>query len=238
MNNSYENQNFSYCGGIPDYYDYSQQNQQKCVQNDGDYYYVSDFTPEVYGHAVNALAYDTTHNSIYVASTTQTMSPTGSMRYGKTSHRASLLLTYSRTPSKELYLYSSIAGHQEASIYTLQSIYKSIYGISNVDTVLRGVGVDDRSAVRRRNNFYPPNHAYQPSYGGGEVAENLDAYQNRGNRHQRGHMGITAILPLDNGFIASVSPSAVRVHTHGGLQIYDHPNISGMISGTIHPNCE
>lgn len=237
MNNSYENQNFSYCGGIPDYYDYSQQNQQKCVQNDGDYYYVSDFTPEVYGHAVNALAYDTTHNSMYVASTTQTMSPTGSMRYGKTSHRASLLLTYSRTPSKELYLYSSIAGHQEASIYTLQSIYKSIYGISNVDTVLRGVGVDDRSAVRRRNNFYPPNHAYQPSYGGGEVAENLDAYQNRGNRHQRGHMGITAILPLDNGFIASVSPSAVRVHTHGGLQIYDHPNISGMISGTIHPNC-
>jgi PAB-dependent poly(A)-specific ribonuclease subunit 2 len=249
------------------YYDYSQQQQQYPYQQqqqqeydefgqplvgtgtweepakNGDYYFISDFTPEVYGHAVSALAYDPMYNCTYVASTTQSMSP--STRYTKSNHyhRASLLLTYSRTPSKELFLYSSVAGHPEASIFTLQSVYESIYGISKVDAVLRGVGIGGGGGVgggRRGNNFYPPNHAYQPPYGGGEVAENMNAYNNNthpGEHQQRGHMGITELLPLDSGFVASVSPSAVRIHSHGGFQVHDHPDMSGMISGTIHPNC-
>mmetsp|Transcript_8246 Transcript_8246/g.9139 ORF Transcript_8246/g.9139 Transcript_8246/m.9139 type:complete len:1503 (-) Transcript_8246:340-4848(-) len=201
---------------------------------DGDYFLVSDFTPQV-GHAVNALAYSPTLNCMYMASTTQSMSPV--TRYSKFNHRASLLLTYMRTPSKEFLLYSSVAGHPEASLFNLQSVYESIYGISKVDAVLRGVGVS--AGGRRGNNFYPPNHAYQPPYGGGEVAEKFNVYSNnnQGQHLQRGHMGIMELLPLDSGFVASVSPSAVRIHSHGGLQVHDHPDMSGMISGTIHPNC-
>jgi len=204
----------------------------------GDYFYSSEFSPDVYDHAISALAYDRSYECMYLASTTQNMS---SSRYTKArNHRASLLLTYSYTaPAKEYFLYSSVAGHPEAPLSALKAIYESIYGFSKVG-VNAMAGVQQRGG---RNNFYPPPHAYSPAYGGGEIAENhLSAYHNPHAPHQeqqhqqRGHMGITELLPLDGGYVASVSPSAVRVHSHGGLQVHDS-DLSGMISGTIHPNC-
>jgi len=204
----------------------------------GDYFYSSEFSPEIYDHAISALAYDRSYECMHLASTTQNMSPS---RFTKTrNHRASLLLTYSySTPAKEYFLYSSVAGHPEAPLSTLRAVYDSIYGFSKVG--VNGVGgVQQRAG---RNDFYPPPHAYCPAYGGGEIAENhLSAYHNPHAPHQeqqhqqRGHMGITELMPLDGGYVASVSPSAVRIHSHGGLQVHDS-DICGMISGTIHPNC-
>lgn len=205
----------------------------------GDYFYSSEFSPEVYDHAISALAFDPTYECMYLASTTQNMS---SARYTKAkSHRASLLLTYSSTtPAKEYFMYSSVAGHPEAPLSTLRAIYESIYGFSKVGVGGAG-GVQQRGGGR--NSFYPPPHAYTPAYGGGEIAEtHLSAYHNPHAPHQeqehqqRGHMGITELLPLDGGYVASVSPSAVRIHSHGGFQFHDS-DICGMISGTIHPNC-
>lgn len=202
----------------------------------GDYYCSSQFSPDIYDHAISALAYDPTYECMYMASTTQNMS---SSRYTKArNHRASLLQTYSYSAStKEYFLYSSVAGHPEAPLSTLSAIYESIYGFSKVG-VSNVAGVPQRGG---RNGFYPPPHAYSPAYGGGELAENhLSAYHNphahQEQQHQhKGHMGITELLPLDGGYVASVSPSAVRIHSHGGLQVHDS-DMSGMISGTIHPN--
>jgi len=203
----------------------------------GDYFYSSEFTPQVYDHAISTVAFDPTYECMYLASTTQNMS---SARHSKAkNHRASLLLTYSHAkPTKEYFLYSSVAGHPEAPLSTLHEIYESIYGISKVGVSGAG-GIQQRG----RNSFYPPPHAFTPAYGGGEIAENhLTSYHNPHAPHQeqqhqqRGHMGITELLPLDGGYVASVSPSVVRIHSHGGLQVHDS-DVSGMISGTIHPNC-
>jgi len=205
----------------------------------GDYFCSSECSPEVYDHAISALAYDPTYECMYLASTTQNMSSSRHTKAKK--HRASLLLTYSNAaPAKEYFLYSSVAGHPEAPVSTLRVIYESIYGISKVG--VSGVGGVQQQRGGR-NSFYPPPHAFTPAYGGGEIVENhLTAYHNPHAPHQeqkhqqRGHMGITELLPLYGGHVASVSPSAVRIHSHGGLQIHDS-DISGMISGTIHPNC-
>ena len=211
---------------------------EQSTTKSGEYFCSSEFSPEIYDHAISALAYNPTYECMYLASTTQNMA---SSRYNKAkNHRASLLLTYSFTiPTKEYFLYSSVAGHPEAPLSTLSAIYESIYGFSKV-------GVNGAGSVQQRggrNSFYPPPHAYSPAYGGGEIAEtHLNAYHNphasqQEQRHQqRGHMGITELLPLDGGYVASVSPSAVRIHSHGGLQVHDS-DISGMISATIHPNC-
>jgi hypothetical protein len=169
-----------------------------------------------------------------VAGTTQSLSTT---RFN--AHRASLLLTYtapnlSQNMNGESYLYSSVAGHPEASSSTLQTIYQSLYGISKVLVTPQAV-----AGPRGRN--HPPSHAYLPPYGGGEQAETVTAphMMYSGAQHhqsqQPGHLGITDLFPLGNGYTASVSPSAVRIHSYGGLQLNDHA-VDGMLCGTIHPH--
>jgi hypothetical protein len=225
----------------------------------GEYYLDTEFTADelLYGHAVSALAYDPTFGCMYLAGTTQNVSST---RYKV--HRASLLVTYTTTTTttttspnptmpptvfNDSVLYSSVAGHPEAHSSTIQAIYNSVYGIPKVTTVSAHIGqlaVGGRG-VGRRN--YPPPHAYLPPYGGGELAESATPHTMTGTAayggpstmttdfQQPGHIGITELLPLGEGYVASVSPSAVRIHTYGGLQIHDH-KVEGMICGTIHPH--
>ncbi|KAI2505269.1 exonuclease [Fragilaria crotonensis] len=47
-------------------------------------------------------------------------------------------------------------------------------------------------------------------------------------------MGITKLLSITPGFVTSVSPAGVRVHTIGGLCVSDN-DITGMVCGTPHP---
>ncbi|KAG7343374.1 exonuclease [Nitzschia inconspicua] len=227
-----------------------QQQQQQPTVEKGTYYQESEFSVELlYGHAVNALAYDPMYECLYVAGTTQNVSTT---RFN--AHRASLLCTYTTSnPSPQLVqhgqtsiLYSSVAGHPEASSSTLQAVYQTMYGISKVQ------GTPHTTIGGPRGRNHPPSHAYLAPYGGGELAESVNAPHNNNNNsilysggvqqqlqqqlqsQQLGHMGITDLLPLGNGCTASVSPSAVRIHSCGGLQLTDHV-IDGMLCGTIHP---
>ena len=215
----------------------------------GDYYFDTEFTADelLYGHAVNAVAYDPTYGCMYLTGTTQNVS---SIRYKV--HRASLFMTYttkSPNPSNpssfinDSILYSSVAGHPEATSTILQAVYTSVYGIPKVTNVTPSIGqfAGGRGSAGGRRN-HPPPHAYLPPYGGGELAESATPYNTNSpyggsptDFQQRGHVGIIDLLPLGDGYVASISPSAVRIHSYGGLQIHDH-NVEGMLCGTIHPH--
>lgn len=171
----------------------------------GNFYFHTEFTPQISGFPVSSLAYDAAYEAMYVASTTQSVSST---RWK--SHRASMLVTHSTLDGM---LYSSVAGHPEASSSALQTVYGCMFGIPK--TVLMPPG----------RQHIPP-HAYKAPFGGSNVEFG----------REQGQIGITEILPL-NGYAASVSPSAVRIHAHGGLQLHDH-DIEGMICGTIHPRSD
>jgi hypothetical protein len=110
-------------------------------------------------------------------------------------------------------LYSSVASHPQAPAKVLNSIYKSIYG--------------EPSAPAQRRQI--AKHAYQPPYGRTDPAL---PDMGTGNSAQ---MGVTTLIPMQEGNVASVSPSGVRVHAIGGLQMADH-HMEGMLAGTPHPN--
>jgi PAB-dependent poly(A)-specific ribonuclease subunit 2 len=189
--------------------DWKQQQQQ--TTKSGSYYFHSEFTPQFFGYPVTCLAYDSTYEAMYVASPTQSMTKT---RWR--SHRASLLATHSTTDGM---LYSSVAGHPEASTYALSAVYECMYGIPKMVPL-------------PPSKLHVPSHAYRPPYGGCNVDMNMG-----GGDNKQGHIGITTLLPLPQGYVGSVSPSGVRIHSHGGLQLHDH-DIEGMLCGTIHPHSD
>lgn len=121
-------------------------------------------------------------------------------------NRASMMVMHSTLDGM---LYSSCAAHPEADSATMNCLYQVMYGVGGTS-----------SANRRPAHI--PAHAYQPPYG-----------LNDTGTLSMCHMGITALLPT-KGYVASVSPSAVRFHSHGGLCTSDH-DIVGMVSGTMHP---
>lgn len=176
---------------------------------DGSFYFNSEFTPQIFGFPVNALAYDSAYEAIYVASPTQSMSST---RWR--SHRASMLAIHNTVDGM---CYASVGGHGEAQSQILQQVYESMYGI--------------KKTVQMARQHIPP-HAYRPPYGGSQVEASMAL-----GGGKNGHLGINSILPLSNGYAATISPSAVRIHSHGGLQVNDH-GIEGMLCGTIHPHSE
>ena len=132
---------------------------------------------------------------------------------GSTAHsfscksRAAALSTYSLSDHM---IYSTVAGHPEAATSTLHSVYTAMYGFPHTKPAVRPVSI--------------PPHAYRAPYGSAS-ATNL-SYQEQ--------IGISQIVPLD-GYLASVSPSALRIHTQGGLQLHDY-DLPGGLSATIHPH--
>ena len=104
-------------------------------------------------------------------------------------------------------VHSSCAGHPECETKTLNTIYRTFYGGKS--------GRTNTAPIR-----VPP-HAYQPPFG--SALQPLTP-----------HMGITSLLEA-SGYVVSVSPAGVRVHTQGGLCVTDHA-IEGMVCGTPHPN--
>ena len=176
----------------------------------GSFWFRNEFAPQIFGFPVSSLAYGNAYQAIYVSSVTQPMSTT---RWR--SHQASILATHSTTDGM---LYSSVAAHPEASPSALQAVYRCMYGISKTVPTSRQV---------------VPNHAYKPPYGGLAVEVSMSPLAGG----KQGHLGINSLLPLPQGYVASVSPSAVRIHSHGGLQLHDH-DIEGMICGTLHPHSD
>jgi hypothetical protein len=91
-----------------------------------------------------------------------------------------------------------------------------------------------------------PPHAYQPWYGTSDPAalstggiphhDNHHQYPNQQQQHHQGfQLGITHLLSVGMGHVASVSPAGVRIHTTGGLQIADY-HVEGMMAMTAHPH--
>ncbi|KAL3944634.1 MAG: hypothetical protein SGBAC_001294 [Bacillariaceae sp.] len=173
----------------------------------GSYGYHADFAPQVFGFPVTALTFDASYDAMYVASATQSMTTT---RWK--AHRASVLAVHNTLDGM---CYSCVGGHPEAPSSTLSQVYECMYGINKTVPMAPG------------RQHIPP-HAYRPPYGGSSV-ETLAA-----SGGKQGHIGITDMLSL-NEHAATISPSAVRVHSYGGLQVHDH-DISGMLAGTIHPH--
>eukprot|EP00934_Nitzschia_sp_Nitz4_P005448 Nitzschia sp. Nitz4//scaffold106_size73319//39007//43304//NITZ4_005738-RA/size73319-augustus-gene-0.3-mRNA-1//1//CDS//3329532526//5438//frame0 len=178
----------------------------------GSFYFHDEIMPETHGLPVSALAVDTAYHATYVASMTQTVSST---RWR--SHRASILATHN---SIDGMLYSTVAGHPEAPPTTLQSVYDCMFGISRVTPMPSG------------KQHIPP-HAYRAPFGSSDVGGSMSIMS---GAEKHGHLGISTLIPLD-GFVASVSPSGVRLHTRGGVQVQDS-EINGMLSGTIHPHSD
>jgi PAB-dependent poly(A)-specific ribonuclease subunit 2 len=167
---------------------------------------VQGFQPQVFGAPVSALAYDTHHEAMFVASVAQSM---GRGRYHN--HRASMLVTHS---TLDAMLYSSVAGQPEAPPKVLNAIYESVYG-----------SPASRLAGGRPNGLLPPSHAFTPPYG---VADPALPEAGPGRLYQ---MGIRTLLPTGQGYVASIAPSGVRLHSHGGLQLVDH-HVEGLLCGT------
>ncbi|CAJ1934316.1 unnamed protein product [Cylindrotheca closterium] len=173
----------------------------------GSYGYRSEFTPQVFGFPVTSLTFDASYDAMYVASATQSMTTT---RWK--AHRASVLAVHNISDGM---CYSCVAGHPEAPSSTRSRVYECMYGINKTVPMVPG------------RQHIPP-HAYRPPYGGSSV-ETMAA-----SGGKQGHIGITDMLSL-NEHAATISPSAVRIHSYGGLQVHDH-DISGMLAGTIHPH--
>lgn len=189
-------------------------NQQDLVDTSPGYYYsVGSMIPQLFGAPVSSLAFDNTSSAIYAAS------PTSPMSQGRRwNHRASMLVTHNTLDGM---LYASVAGHPEASISALQAVYQTIYGVSDINAAAQPAG--------RR---HIPSHAYRPPYGSGTSSTLPDPTIPVGVK-EKFHMGINSLLPLSDQ-VVSVSPSSVRIHKCGGLQVADQ-DLEGMICGTDHP---
>lgn len=175
----------------------------------GSYYPATPLQPQLYGAPVSAVAYDDGYAAMYVASVSQSMS-TGR----RLSHRASMMVTHSTTDGS---LYASVAGHPEAPAKALTALYETIYGKASSH------GTQDPASRR-----HVPSHAYKPPYGTTDPALPAIAPKNY-------QLGITTLISAAEGYVASVSPSGVRLHAHGGLQVADY-HVEGMICGTAHPS--
>ena len=180
------------------------------VTEPGFYYPTNPLQPQLYGAPVSAIAFDDGYNAMYVASVSQSMS--AGRRLG---HRASMLVAHSTTDGM---LYSSVAGHPEAPSKVLAHIYETLYGKASPHaTAMQSLPAGRRSV---------PSHAYKPPHGTSDVS---------GLTNNVYEMGINTLLPATEGYVASVSPSGVRLHATGGLQVADY-HVEGMLCGTAHPS--
>lgn len=210
----------------------------------GAFYPLPPLTPQLYGAAVSAIAYDTEYQAMYVAShchpttspnhlsgmmTTSTTTTTrGNSNYHPTLTSSSMLVTHS---TKDGMLYSSCAGHPQASTNTLQQLYQLLYQGTTGMQVPSRTSVSHPAAATAATRI--PSHAYRPPYGRSMATHGAATTTPHNHDAMTGqHMGISQLFSLGSQQVASVSPSAVRIHTQGGLCLADHA-VEGMLCGTI-----
>lgn len=195
------------------------------------YPFMPPYMPHIQSAPVSAIAIDPVADATYVAGHT-------TLIHRKRHHagyqspaeqRASMLATHIFSAGT---LYSACAAHPEAKVEVLDNISTSIYGNSY------------KTPPANKIHMKIPNHAYLPPYDPVSKSE-------IGIMAKRHHLGVTNILPFTSkvasttimdesgkekseGYHCSISPSAVRVHTRGGLQV-SSSKIMGMVSGTFHP---
>ena len=171
----------------------------------GYYFEIGALQSALSGVSVSSLCYSDSHQVLHVASNTQSFGGSG-----RSAHKAAMLVSHSTLDGM---LYSSCAGHPEAPISILKSIYTGFYGGSSGGLSRRPI----------------PPHALEPcySYTPTLVGSGMTTFT-----PMTSHWGISGML-TSNGYLASVSPSGVRIHTHGGLCVSDYI-IEGMVCVTSH----
>lgn len=167
-----------------------------------------------YSHSspISAIAIDAVSDAICVASEASL-----SKRHQSVDRSTSILTCHSFTNGA---MYSSCVANNGPRRDILDDLYFALYGFQNNNMVL---------------NFHKvPSHAYQPPY-------------HQPNSAITFAPGVQKLLPFSSksisareedtmdGFICSVSPNSVRLHTRGGL-LSTSVNIEGMMNGSFHPN--
>lgn len=184
---------------------------------------------------IGSLAIDPVADSMYIAGHTTLLSRRRHhIGYpSSVEQRASMLVTQSFSSGA---LYAACAAHTEARHEVLNNIASSIYGNAFKNSTLN------------KTQIKIPSHAYRPPYDPVDfVSSQLAPFP------KQHHHGVTKILPFASkhssgsnaandqkmeGYHCSISPSAVRVHTRGGLQV-SSSQFEGMVCGTFHPGtCE
>lgn len=239
-------------------HDAHQQDQQQ-TSEPGYYYSIAPLMPQQWSTAapITAIAYDNAYGAVYLASPTFSNGGRPSStrlkmtkRHDRANYdRCAMLSIHSSNPEDNGMLYASVAGHPEASRDALTGVYSCMYGFTiksdtNGKITAKAAATTHASkggrSSSRNNHSQIPSHAYKPVYGrtnGSTPGMNLSSAVVGGtfaSGKNTFHMGINTLLPL-TGHVASVSPSAVRVHAKGGLQLADS-NIEGMLCGTLHPD--
>jgi len=177
--------------------------------------------------AVSSLAFSNRQsNSLYIAGHTTCI--TNRKRRNATystistayEQRASMLARHTFPDGA---LYSSCAGHSEASLEVLNTLSTCLYGCSVSSNTMN---------MSSYQNKIPP-HAYFPPHGNARPLP-LPSSQ----------MGITKILPFEVSkfgghdtveCICSISPSGICIHSDGNSKLCEN-RIEGMIAGTFHPS--
>ena len=180
---------------------------------------------------ISAMAIDPVADALYIAGHT-TLVSRNRHHVGyplSVEQRSSMLVTQLLSSGT---LYSAFAAHAEAKEEILDNIASSIYGTSS-------------KVSMNKIHIKIPSHAYRTPYDPVQLGTaQLAPFP------KKHHLGVTKILPFTSkeasgsnnaneserteGYQCSVSPSAVRVHTRGGLQV-SSSTIQGMVSGTFHP---
>lgn len=221
---------------IPDQPLQWQQESHQPYAVEGSYYEFQNW-PAVLPHTtgpISAVSYDEHGlDALYVATPTQSVSQRRHLQR-RSIHRAAWMVTH--VPWNGA-LYSSVASHKEATATILNQIYGAVYS-SNTNN--EGSFLWDAAATVEKRKV--PRHSYQPPYGktdptNPEALPYIDINDNNQSNNITTYnyqMGVTTILSVAHGVVASVSPSGVRLHKAGGLQLADLA-MEGLLAGTIHP---
>ncbi len=158
-------------------------------------------------------------------------------------------------------IYAACAAHDEANRTVLQNLISCTFGINtNTNTNNTASKTTTTTTTTAPQQMKIPAHAYRPPYQipteNDATSSALSAVPGMNHMNKKYHMGVSKILPFCaprgnsqnsnerkddgnnnlDGYNFTVSPSAIRVHTRGGMQLSNNDQIQGMVSCTFHPN--
>lgn len=192
----------------------------------GSYYPVSRLQSSLlFGVPISAIAYDLSFDAIYTATVTKSSASSSSSSSSSNHHpqqrrfcsqRSTTMVTHNLSDGM---LYSAVEGHPEAPSKVLNAIYSTIYGHAQPSAPNKAI----------------PTHAFTPAYGTTDPALPDISAVGGGGGGGNFQLGVTHMIPLQEGTVASVSPAGVRLHALGGMQLADQP-IEGMLAASSHPS--
>ena len=207
---SYDETWYDYSGDPQDQTAHYVTQEEKSFIDETKPYFYQRIPPYTVSRPISALSIDSIADAIYISG-----EATSTKRQRTSESATSVLATHTFSDGV---LYSSCVANNGPRQQILDDLYFSLYGFN------KNGGV----------SFKIPSHAYQPLY--------------QPNNSTIAHCpGVQKILPFSTkmvtargeevteGYICTVSPNSIRLHTRGGL-LTNSVDIEGMMSGTFHPS--